>query len=106
MRPPRARRVSVESGPAVRRVLWHSGKTEVDDGEPAVENKEVLGLEVLVCDRLLLKVFEPGEQVLREAPLGGGHWCWVSADPLAERLTAHAFHDQREAPLNHLGKVD
>lgn len=72
MRPASARWISVESRAAVRRVLGHRREAEVDDDEPAIADEQVLGLQVLVRNRLLLKVVEAREQILRKSPLVRG----------------------------------
>ena len=106
MRPARARGIAVERGPTVGRVLGHRREAEVDDGEPAIADEEVLGLQVLVGDRLLLEVVEACEQVFGEPALRGRFRGGMERHPLAQRLPSNALHHEREAPLDHLGEID
>ena len=68
MCPARACGIAIKCGATERGVLGHGGEAEVDDREPAVGDEQVVGLQILMGDRLLLEIVEAGEQVLGEPP--------------------------------------
>src|SRR5690606_9241596 len=62
VRPASARWIPVEGRAAVGRIVGDRDEAEVDDGELAVADEQIVGLEVLVGDALMLEVVEAREK--------------------------------------------
>lgn len=106
VRPAGARWIAVKGRAAIGRVLGHRSQAEVDDDELPVCDEQVVGLEILVRDRLLLEIVEARDEVFGETSLRRGLGRGVLGEPLPQVNAAHSLHDKRKAPLDHLGQVD